>query len=181
MAESIQDRTLRYLEDAWAVEKALVAALRDMAADANDPTVKALFEEHANLTHTQEEMLEERIRALGGEPARTKSFMNQMMAKASDMMNTGHDAYDKTTQDLMKAYATEHFEMAMYQSLESFASVVGDTETAQLARRIFEQEKETAERVWPHISRAATRAVQATDEVASMTNDMVEDEETVTV
>ena len=164
MAESVQDRIIRYLDDAWAVEKALVSALRDMAADTHDPAVKALFEEHANLTHVQEELLEERIRALGAEPSGTKGFMNQMMAKASDMMNTGHDIYDKTTQDLIKAFATENLEMATYHSLETFATAVGDTETAQLARRIFEQEKETADRVWALIAPAATSALQATEE-----------------
>lgn len=181
MAESIQDRIIRYLDDARAAEKALVSALRDMANDANDPVVKALFEEHASLTHTQEELLEERIRALGSEPTNMKSFMNQMMAKASDLMNTGHDDYDKTTQDLMKAFATENFEMAMYESLEAFASAVGDHETAQLARRIHEQEKETADRIWPHISRAAKRAVQATDEANNANNDLAEEDVTVNV
>lgn len=161
MAESLQERLIRYLDDAWAAEKALVPALRDMAADANDPTVKALFEEHLQMTHMQEEELEARIRALGAEPSGAKGFMNQLMAKASDLMNAGHDDYDKTTQDLMKAYATENFEMAMYQALESYATAIGDAETAQLARRIHEQERQTAERIWPQIGLAAARAVQA--------------------
>lgn len=160
--ENPQERLLRYLDDAWAVEKALVSALKDMANDANDPTVQALFQEHSVMTHQQEEDLEARIRALGGEPSGSKGFMNQMMAKVTDMMNSAHDDYDKTTQDLMKSYATENFEMAMYESLASYANAVGDTETAALAERIFQQEKQTAERVWAQIAPASARAVNAT-------------------
>ncbi|MBW3623809.1 MAG: ferritin-like domain-containing protein [Armatimonadetes bacterium] len=160
--ESVQDRLLRYLNDAWAFEKSLIPALETNANKANDPTAKALYQEHASVTHQQEELLEARIRALGGELNRAKSFMDQMANTLSGFMNIFHDEYDQTTQDLIKSYAIEHFEMGMYQSLESFATAIGDTETAQLARSIFEQEKETAERVWSQIGPAAARALQAT-------------------
>jgi len=158
--ESTQDRLIRYLDDAWAVEKALVVALNDMAEEVNDPQVRALFQEHRQVTHDQEERLEARIRALGKEPAGSKGFFNQMVAKIGDALHAAHDEYDKTTQDLMKAYATENFECAMYQSLESYATAIGDTETAELARQHMREEKEAAERVWPLIQPTAARPAQ---------------------
>jgi ferritin-like metal-binding protein YciE len=158
--ESTQDRLIRYLDDAWAVEKALVSALNDMADEVNDPQVRALFQEHRQVTHDQEERLEARIRALGKEPSGGKGFFNQMVAKIGDVLHAAHDEYDKTAQDLMKAYATENFECAMYQSLASYATAIGDTETAQLARQHLQQEKEAADRVWPLIQPVAARPAQ---------------------
>jgi ferritin-like metal-binding protein YciE len=158
--ESPQDRLIRYLDDAWAVEKALVTVLGDMAEEVNDPQVRALFQEHRRVTHEQEERLEARIRALGKEPSGGKGFFNQMVAKIGDVLHAAHDDDDKTTQDLMKAYATENFECAMYQSLASYATAIGDGETAQLARQHMQQEKEAADRVWPLIQPTAARPAQ---------------------
>jgi ferritin-like metal-binding protein YciE len=160
--ETVHDRVVRYLDDAWAVEKALVGTLQDMANEVDLPEVRQMFLEHSDLTHQQEEELEARIRALGEEPSGSKGWFNSFMGKIGDMMQGAHDSYDKTTQDVVKAFAVENFEMGMYQALESFANAVGDTETAQLARRIFEQESNTASRIWPHIASCAARAVQAT-------------------
>ena len=160
-AETKQERLIRYLDDAWAVEKALVAALKDMADEVNDPQVKALFEEHRTVTHAQEEALEARIRALGQEPSGGKGFFNQMVAKIGDVLHAAHDEYDKTSQDLMKGYATENFEMAMYEALESYSTAIGDTETATLARQHHQQEKEASEKIWPLIGPASARAVEA--------------------
>lgn len=155
--ETQQEKLIRYLDDAWAVEKALVTALKDMADEVNDPQVQALFQEHRQVTHEQEERLEARIRALGKEPSGGKGFFNQMVAKVGDALHGAHDEYDKTTQDLMKGYATENFECAMYQSLQAYAEAIGDSETAQIARQHLQQEKAAAEKIWPLIAPTAVR------------------------
>jgi ferritin-like metal-binding protein YciE len=123
--------------------------------------VQALFQEHRQVTHEQEERLEARIRALGEEPSGGKGFFNQMVAKMGDALHGAHDPYDKTTQDLMKGYATENFECAMYQSLEAYADAIGDSETAQIARLHLQQEKEAAEKIWPLIAPTAVRPASA--------------------
>lgn len=158
--ENNRERLLRYLNDAWTVEKGLVQGLRDKAGKANDPQVEALFQEHAEMTHQQEEMLEERIRALGGEPTKTMGFLSQMMNKIADVLHQP-DVMDEDTQLLMKAYAVEHFESAMYESLAAFCEAIQDTETAALARRIQAQEQQTAQRLWARIPQAAIQPVTA--------------------
>ena len=161
--EDSRERLLRYLNDCWAAEKALVDTLKEMAEDSNDPQVRTLFQEHSQITWQQEESLEARIRALGEEPSRGKGWVNSLMGKVADLFNAGHDEYDKTTQNLIQAYATENLEIAMYESLASYSDAIGDTETAALARQIQQQERQTAERLWPHVQRCAARAVAATE------------------
>lgn len=162
MDEDTRNRLVRYLDDAWAVEKSLVSNLKTMADEVNDPDVRTLFTNHAEVTHQQEENLEARIRALGEEPSGGKGMFSQLMGKVGDMMHKAHDADDQTTQDLMKAYAAENFEMAMYQSLEAYATAIGDTETAQLARQHQQQEREAADKIWPMISQCAQRPAAMT-------------------
>ena len=161
MAEDTRDRLIRYLDDAWAVEKGLVDTLNEMADEVNDANVRSVFQEHARVTKQQEEDLEARIRALGEEPSGGKGLLNSVMGGLADMLQGAHDEFDKTTQDLMKAYATENFEMAMYESLRAYCSAIGDTETAALASRLFEQEHQAASLVWPLITACAPRAATA--------------------
>ena len=161
--EDSRERLIRYLNDCWAAEKALVGTLKDMAEDSNDPQVRTLFEQHSQITWQQEEALEARIRALGEEPSGGKGFLNNIMGKVAELMSSAHDDYDKTTMNLCKAYATENLEIAMYESLIGYSEAVGDSDTAALARQIQDQEKQAAELLWPHISRTAARALNATE------------------
>ena len=158
--ENTRERLVRYLDDAWAVEKGLIPILNDMAEGANDPQIKAMFEQHRMVTHQQEEALEARIRALGEEPSGGKGFFSQFLSKVADFMHHAEDDYDATTQHLMKAYATENFECAMYQALEAYSTAISDTETASLARQLHQQEKQAAEMVWQMIEPAAIRPAQ---------------------
>jgi ferritin-like metal-binding protein YciE len=158
--ETAQERMVRYLDDAWAVEKALVNALDSMANEVTDPVVRALFEEHRIVTHQQEENLEARIRALGEEPSGTKGFFSSMMSRIGELLHRPYDDYDQVTQDLMKQYGVENFEMAMYESMAVYAEAIGDTASAQLAREHLAQERETAERVWKLIAPAAAHPAE---------------------
>ena len=155
--ETTQERLIRYLDNAWAVEKGLVDSLKSMAQDVNDPDVSAMFQEHAQVTWRQEEALEARIRELGSEPSGTKGFFSSMMGRMSEFMQMTQDEYDRTTQNVIKAYTSEQFEMAMYQALESYAESIGDTATAELAQRHFQEERTAAETLWPLIAQTAER------------------------
>src|SRR5438552_3718081 len=114
-----------------------------MAEDVNDSDVRSMLQLHARVTWQQEEALEARIRALGEEPSGTKGFLSSMLARMTEMMQVTQDEYDRTTQNVIKAYTSEQFEMAMYQALEAYASKIGDAETVELAQLHFQQERQT--------------------------------------
>lgn len=166
--ESTRERLIRYLNDAWAVEKALVTDLGKMASEVDQGEISALFTDHCSVTHQQEENLEARIRALGGEPSGGKGFLSQMMSAVGGVLHAPKDECDQVTQDLIKAYASESFEIAMYSALESFATAIGDTETAQIASQHRRQEQEMADRVWSHIPTAAIRPLHAAGRVGGL-------------
>jgi ferritin-like metal-binding protein YciE len=159
MAESTRDRLIRYLQDAHAAEIGIEEVLSGFVDDASDPDVRDLFESHRAETKTQADRLEARLHALGEKPSSGKGFMNSLLAKMSEIMHAAHDEYDKNTQNLIKAYSTEHLERGMYESLAAYAEVIGDLETATLARNIQAEEEATAEKIWPHIQGYAKTAI----------------------
>jgi ferritin-like metal-binding protein YciE len=164
--KSAQEVLARYLEDAIAAEKSFETQLKGFSDEAEDPTVQALFRQHAHETRQQYTMLTHRLEELGGSTSTMKSFLAHMFNFAPKIAQVGHDKYERQTQNLMMAYAVENAEVAMYESMAQAAQLASDTPTEELARQIQQQEKQTAEKVWAQVAPAARRAMQALPEAA---------------
>jgi ferritin-like metal-binding protein YciE len=160
--ENAQERLLRYLQDAHAAETGIAQMLEGFVneADVND-SVRFLFQEHLAVTRTQAARIEQRLRELGGEPSGAKGFFNSLLSRVGEIMQAGHDDYDRTTQNLVKAYATEHLEQGMYSSLIAYAEACGDEKTAMLAEEIMAEEEEAALKIFPMIEVASQRTFDA--------------------
>jgi ferritin-like metal-binding protein YciE len=163
MAENVKERLVRYLQDAHAAETGIEEVLDGFIDDTDDPQIKSLFQQHRLETQSQAQRLEMRLNQLGDKPSGGKGFLNMIMGKVSELMHGAHDEYDKNTQNLIKAYATEHLERGMYESLYAYASSVGDTETANLARQIQAEEEATAQKLFPLIQQYAKTALAGTE------------------
>jgi ferritin-like metal-binding protein YciE len=158
MAEDSRSRLLRYLGDAHAAEEGGLASLRDLAAETNDPYVRAAVMDHLTVTQSQIDRLEARLQALGGGKSGGKSLLNTLIGKGSDLLNIFHDQDDKQTQDVIKAYALENFEVGMYLSLKAFADAVGDADTARMAEDFVHEEHTAGERFLDLVPRLAVAA-----------------------
>jgi ferritin-like metal-binding protein YciE len=153
--EDPRDRLLRYLEDAHAAEVGGSETLQAFLNEANNDAARTELEAHLMLAKDHAVRVERRLRELGGQPSGGKSFFNSLMAKVGDMIHGAHDPYDKTTQDLIKAYAIDHMEVGMYAALAAFSRAYGDIDTAALAEQIMAEEKEAADRIRPLIASCA--------------------------
>jgi len=163
MAEDVKERVLRYLTDAHAVEAGGLASLKDLAEVTDDADVRLIIDEHILVTQSQMSRLEARITSLGGDISRAKGAVNTVISKGSILANLFHDREDQSTQDLIKTYALEHFEVGMYTALKSFADSVNDYDTAQIADAILAEEQSTAERILRLIPQVAKRALIKTN------------------
>lgn len=159
MAEDTKAQLLRYLNDSYAAEVGGIASLKDLAAETTDSDVKQAVEQHITVTQSQADRVSARILALGGDKSEPKGFLNQFLAKTSSALNIFHSKEDKQTQDLIKAYAFEHFEIGAYTSLHAYANAIGDTETAHLAQTIIGEEQAAAERFQRLIPQLAVTSV----------------------
>lgn len=164
MAETSTDVIKRYLEDAIAAENSFETQLQGFAKEGDDEAAKAAFHQHALETHNQIERLTARLHALGGSTSSAKSLLAHMFNFSPKAAQLGHEKEERTTQNLMMAFAVENSELAMYESLAVVAEAAGDTETAQLARSIQAQEKATADKVWKLLPNAAATAYQRVTE-----------------
>ena len=160
MAENTKEQLLRYLNDSYAAEVGGVASLNDLAALATDTDLKQAVTEHIAVTQSQVDRVKARILALGGDVSEPKGALNSILAKASGVLNIGHSHEDKQTQDTIKSFAFEHFEIGAYTSLMAYANAIGDSETAQLAQTIIGEEQMAAERLLRLIPQIAVAALK---------------------
>jgi ferritin-like metal-binding protein YciE len=153
--EDPRDRLLRYLDDAHAAEVGAAQALETFLKEANNDEARAEIERHMMQAKDHALRVETRLRELGGQPSGAKSFFNAMMGKLQDIMHAAHDPHDKTTQDLIKAYAVDHMSVGMYAALAAYSLAYGDHDTAAMAEQIMDEERRAADRCTPLITSAA--------------------------
>ena len=160
MAETSNDVIKRYLEDAIAAEHSFETQLQGFAKEGDDPAAQAAFQQHAVETKCQYERLTARLEALGGSTSTAKSFLAHLFGLSPKAAQIGHEKEERTTQNLMMAFAVENSEMAMYEALITVAEAAGDTQTAALAREIQLEEEKTAKKVWSLLPNAAITAFE---------------------
>jgi len=149
-----------YLEDAIAAEKSFETQLLGFSKEAVHPEVQQMFRQHAEETKEQYRQLTARLEAMGGSTSMLKSLLAHVFNFTPKIAQIGHDAYERQTQNLMMAFAVENAEVAMYECLAEVSAIAGDAATESLARKIQQQEKNTAEKVWGQIAPAANRAME---------------------
>lgn len=151
----------RYLQDAIAAEKHIEGQLRSMAQEGDNRTdaeIQQLFRQHADETQRQQQRLTARLEALGGSPSTLKSLVANLFGFAPKGARIGHEEDERTTQNLIIAYAIEQSECAMYEALAIAAAAAGDTATERLARELQLEERSAAEKMWSKIPSCAAEA-----------------------
>lgn len=158
--QSANERLIKYLDDAWAVEKSLRTVFKDFQKEIDEADLSSLFASLENEAYTHEEALESLIRAKGEEPSGSKNLVNQIFAKTLDLLHAAHDDYEKSVTDLMKAYTITRFQTAIYEAIRSYAGSLGEAETVRMAEQHRNDAENQAQRVWSYLSRVSGRVPQ---------------------
>ena len=140
--KDMQDKLVSYLTDAVALETNVEQMLSGMISTTSTPRMRERLEQHREETRAHRDRLEQRLEAHG----ESSSTMKDMAAKAGATMKGVLDMGrgDKPGKNARDAYASEHMEIAAYQLLERVATIAGDAETADVARRNRAEEEEMA-------------------------------------
>ena len=162
MAEETKDKTVRYLNDAYAAESGGASEIQQVSKDATDADVKATLNDHATQARIHADLINARIQSLGGDKSEAKSGFNTLIGKASHLANIFHDDSDKQTQDVIKLLSLAHFRAGAYSSLNAYSKAVGDAETADLAQSLMQEDLKGADQLLTLIPGLAVAAVGQT-------------------
>lgn len=133
------------LKDIYWAEKHLVPALQKMQKAATSPELAAAFEKHRNETQEHVTRLEQVFELVGEKPAaKTCDAMKGLIEEASSILeDTEKGTMVRDAGLILAAQQVEHYEIATYGTLRTFAECMGHSEAADLLNQTLENEKAT--------------------------------------
>jgi ferritin-like metal-binding protein YciE len=145
MAEKTGDELLiRWLNDAYAMERSLEEVLKRHATDAaGAPDVQDRIMDHLTETRNHARTVSDCIESLGGSVSKAKSALSSVTGMAQGMLN--RPASDTMVKNALADYAAEQFEIASYQALIHAATELGHSDIVGRLEPVLAQEQAMAQ------------------------------------
>ncbi|GJD49606.1 Protein YciF [Methylobacterium crusticola] len=143
-SKTLQDAFYETLKDVYYAEKQSVRALKKSAKAAEHDELRQAFETHAEESANQVERLQQVFEIIG-KPARAKTC-EAMQGLTSEMEEDLEDFGDSPAADAVLvgcAQAVEHYEIARYGTLKTWATQLGHEDAAKLLDETLQEEKRT--------------------------------------
>ena len=142
--KNLRDAMVQELQDMLHAERQIAAALPKMAEKATNPQLKETLQEHVGQTEGQIHRLEQAFQAMGVEPkARECEGIHGILEEGEGFMKDDVDHAAMNAMLIAAAQKVEHYEMASYGTLRSWAEWLQNQEAAELMRQNLEEEKQT--------------------------------------
>lgn len=159
MAETVNERINRYIQDTIAAERNFEHALSTFGEAGTQEPVKKLLSSFSAKARTQHQRLTALLESRGGSPSETKTILAQLLAFTPLSAQVGQGAAEKNTQHLMITFAAAAAEMAMYESLLAASKAAGEQKVAELAQVLQREERDDYDQVWELLSGSAAAAL----------------------
>lgn len=131
------------LKDIYWAEKALVKALPKMMKNASNEVLADTIGGHLEVTKLQVTRLEDVFASIGLKPqAKECVAMQGLIKEAEAIIDEAENEYVCDAGIIAAAQKVEHYEIASYGTLRSFALALGFTDAADLLGETLEEEKE---------------------------------------
>jgi ferritin-like metal-binding protein YciE len=136
------------LKDLYSAETQMVKALPKMANAASSEDLRAGFEEHLGQTKEHVVRLEKILKALGESPKGKKcKGMEGLIAEGSEMIEEDPAPEELDAGLISAAQRVEHYEIAGYGCVSTYAKLLGEDQAVSLLRLTLEEEKKTDEKL----------------------------------
>ncbi len=145
---NLEDVYIHELRDLYSAEKQITQALPKLAKAVSSEELKNGFQEHLEQTRGQIQRLEKIFKRLGKSPTGEKcKGMEGLLEEGSDFIEkkAGPDVLDAGI--IVGAQKVEHYEIAGYGSVCTFAELLGYEEDLELLKETLNEEKETDEKL----------------------------------
>jgi ferritin-like metal-binding protein YciE len=142
--ENLQDLYIHELKDLYSAERQIIQALPKMMKAASSHKLRAGFEEHLKQTQEHANRLE-KILSNHRQSSRGKKCkgMEGVIAEGAEMIEEEADPEVKDAGLISAAQRVEHYEIAGYGTVRTYAELIGDNEAAGLLQTTLNEEVET--------------------------------------
>lgn len=144
----LQELFMDELKDIYWAEKKLTKSIPKMVKAACNEELITALQEHLQETTEQVERLDKVFELLGEAPKGIKcEGMEGIVTEGEDMMSELQDSPALDAAIIAAAQKVEHYEIASYGTLKTYATQLGHDEVAEILEEILEEEKAADEKL----------------------------------
>lgn len=139
--ESLEKLLVHELKDVYSAEKQILKALPGMAKAATNPDLKKAFESHRKQTEEHVRRIETIFESLDAKPSGKRCVgMEGLIEEATGTMKEGMPESLLDTALIGAAQKVEHYEIAAYGTVRTFAERLGMKEAVRLLQQTLDEE-----------------------------------------
>jgi len=145
---NLNDLLIHELKDLYNAENQIMKALPKMAKATSSEKLSTAFQDHLNETQTQIERLEQVFEIIGEKASGEKcKAMEGIIRECEDMMEQRADKSVMDAALIACAQRVEHYEIAGYGTVCTYAKQLGMTDVLDLLQMNLSEEKKTDEKL----------------------------------
>ena len=142
-AQGLMELLRDQLKDIYWAEKQLVKAIPLLIENVTTEELRDALTEHLEITEQQVRRAEEVFKVLGLKVEAKKCLaMEGLIKEAQEVMKSTEEGVVRDAGIIAAAQKVEHYEIASYGTLHSFAALLGEDEAAALLEQTLNEEKE---------------------------------------
>ena len=140
--QTLQDALIHEMKDLLSAEKQLTSALPKMAKKASSPDLRKAFESHLKETEGHVERLKKAFEAMDRSPRSEKcEAMAGLIEEGESVINEDADDDVKDAMLIAAAQKVEHYEIASYGTVCTWAKMLGLSEVHKLLGQNMDEEE----------------------------------------
>lgn len=138
---TMKDLYIDQLRDLYSAEDQLIQALPKMAQAAHATDLQKAFSDHLSETRNQKQRLEQIFSGMGVSPrGETCEAMQGLIKEGEKVINAQADPVVKDAALIATAQRVEHYEIAGYGTVRTFADELGFSDAKSLLQKTLDEE-----------------------------------------
>jgi ferritin-like metal-binding protein YciE len=158
---ALKDLYIEELKDLYDAENRLVKALPKMAKTVTSDDLRSGIEQHLEQTRGHVDRLKEIFDSLDERPSGKKcAGMIGILKEGEELLDEDFDGEVLDAAIISAAQRVEHYEIAAYGCVRSWADLLGEKDASALLQKTLEEEKETDQKLTELAERINVQAKQ---------------------
>jgi ferritin-like metal-binding protein YciE len=141
--DNLQELFVEQLRDLYDGEDQIIETLPKLIDKANSPELKSALQEHLDITRRQKARLEQIFNSLGQKASgETCTGMKGIISEGDSLVADAKDPSVRDASIIAAAQRVEHYEMAGYGTVRTYAEQLGKQSFATMLEQTLQEEKD---------------------------------------
>jgi ferritin-like metal-binding protein YciE len=147
-ATSLRELYIQELKDLYDAENQITKALPKMMKESSSDELRSALEEHLEVTKEQARRIEQIFSNMGERLKAEKcKGVEGVIKEGSELLKEAEDEDVRDAGIIASAQKVEHYEIASYGTVRTYAQLLGEDEAARLLQQTLEEEKEADQKL----------------------------------